>query len=57
MEEWEFGVIRSRGRWILDPQEVSDEFVLEQLTGYSGRIWIPDLEYIAWLEEQVTLLL
>jgi len=52
--EWDLGVIRSRGQWILDPQEVDDQFVLEELTGYSGRIMIPDLEYIAWLEDQLT---
>ncbi|MCK5134857.1 MAG: hypothetical protein KAR19_03655 [Bacteroidales bacterium] len=57
VKEWEFGVIRSRGQWILDPSEVDDQFVLEQLTGYSGRILIPDLEYIAWLEEQLQNLL
>jgi len=51
--EWDLGLVRSHGEWILDPQEVNDDFVLQDLTGYSGRIMIPDLDYIAWLEEKV----
>lgn len=50
--EYDIGVIRSRREWILDPQEVNDELVIKQLFGYSGRILIPDSDYIQWLESK-----
>ena len=51
-QEFEIGVVRKRGVWVLDPEEISDMFVLE-LFGRHGRIVIPDTEYIEWLEEEV----
>jgi hypothetical protein len=50
--ETEFGVVRRRGIYILDPQEVNDEFVFQCL-GNSFYITIPDLAYINWMEEKI----
>jgi hypothetical protein len=48
----EFGVVRRRGIYVLNPQEVNDGFVLGCL-GNSFYVTIPDLAYIRWLEEKV----
>lgn len=47
------GVVRMRGLWVLDPDEINDDQVLDTF-GRGGEliIPIPDLEYIAWLEEK-----
>jgi hypothetical protein len=50
--ETEFGVVRRRGIYVLNPQEVDDGFVLGCL-GNSFYVTIPDLTYIRWLEEKV----
>ncbi|MDA3821380.1 MAG: hypothetical protein PF450_02025 [Bacteroidales bacterium] len=52
IQDFDIGVVRSHREWILDPQEVDDELVIQKLFGYSGRIRVPDTEYIKWLEEK-----
>jgi hypothetical protein len=50
--ETEFGVVRRRGIYVLNPQKVDDGFVLGCL-GNKFYVTIPDLTYIRWLEEKV----
>ena len=47
--EWEFGLWRSRGQWVLD---ISDENKMRQY-GTLGWFDVPDLDYINWLERKV----
>lgn len=51
----EVGLRRTRGQWLLDPDElgaVDDDYVFENL-GYYCKIWFPDTDYINWLENKL----
>ncbi len=47
------GVVRMRGLWVLDRNEINDEEVLK-IFGAHGELVLryPDQEYIEWLEDQ-----
>lgn len=45
-------VVSRWGIYVLDPQEVDDEFVFDCL-GNKFYVTIPDLAYISWLEEKI----
>lgn len=50
----EIGVVQMRGLWVLDPEEINNNEVL-QLFGRTGTLKIlkPDEEYIEWLENKI----
>lgn len=55
VNDQEVGLRRSRGQWLLDPDEVgevADEYVFENF-GRTARIWFPDPDYVRWLEEKL----
>lgn len=59
VNDQEVGLVRSRGQWLLDPDDVgdvADEYVFDNY-GYRARIWFPDPDYIRWLEEKLMELL
>jgi len=53
-KEVEVSVIRMRGLWVLDPDDIGDNEVIE-LWGRTGtlKLTFPDQEYIEWLENQI----
>ena len=51
--ELELSVFRSKGRWILD---CSDQEALEEF-GRDGTVCIPDVDYVAWLQDKLIELL
>ena len=52
--ELRIGVVRMRGLWVLDPDEINDDQVLD-IWDISGELIIvyPDQDYIQWLESQL----
>ena len=46
---WSFYLTRERGKWVLD---VSDQDKMEQF-GAIGVFDVPDLDYVAWLQEEL----
>ena len=53
-KEVTIGVVRMRGLWVLDPDEINDDEVLN-IFRRSGELVLvyPDQEYIEWLEDQL----
>jgi hypothetical protein len=55
VNDQEVGLRRTRGQWLLEPDEVgdlADEYVFENF-GYTARIWFPDPDYVRWLEDKL----
>jgi hypothetical protein len=50
--ETEFGVVRRRGVYVLDPHEVNDEIVFNHF-GHNFFVRFPDIAYIEWMEEKL----
>jgi len=53
-EEVRIGVVRMRGLWVLDPDEINDDDVLS-IFGRGGELILvyPDQTYVEWLEDQI----